>query len=691
MRKELSPEDKKLITNFVVNLQDFAFVKKIGEGAYSEVFLAKHNATNEKCAIKQLFFTELKDDNLILFQTEIAELIKCRHPFCLPILGWTDNYPYSIITKYESNGSLYKYLYSKHKKKRSLSPTDLSFIMYGIAVGMEYIHSLNIIHRDLKSLNILLDQDFSPIICDFGLSRELPDNDELLTRQVGTKNWMAPELFQDKPNSKASDVYAYGMILYEMVTNRIPFDNITDFASYDKECQTLAEKLPEDTPKLLVRLIKQCLNTDYTKRPTFKTIVQELNTCQIFFKGTNLDEFKFNIKNVKKNIGILKTKSLEKSPFYSDQSIKEATENGKTKKKPMFDRLCFYQDPDFLENFNLCAKSLSDQNALMFFKKVGLIFKVDIVQLYINQILSTIKDVLKSNKSVIHYFYESDLLKLLPQPPDPHFIHTVQIIETIIEKYPNHVGIPIFTYFHSLTVYCPKIVFYFYSKILTKFSYKQAAWLTFDMYIDNAVSLIRFLEVDYLRLLYKVIITNKEYIKNEKNQIKSITSQDIIESRKSSIYKVILYSLKQEESLIIEAYRFIFEFFDDTVAIPGDIIAQHLSDPFLFKYAFLYLSKQHQIILTKTLLLKLIELIQKEEAINVSIIRPQLQNMIRANKSTAYAMVIAESYWNNPDVSSETQKLIREAIEKKFLEKYDEIREKIMEKHIQSHNQQTKK
>ena len=119
--------------------------------------------------------------------------------------------------------------------RRSLTPagfndTHKQIIITGIAYGLKYLHSLEILHRDIKPGNILLDKNYYPKITDFNLSKKM--NPEDRTNQsrtgVGTPNYMAPEIITEVGYEKPVDVYAYGILLYEVITNKVPYQELRD-------------------------------------------------------------------------------------------------------------------------------------------------------------------------------------------------------------------------------------------------------------------------------------------------------------------------------------------------------------------------------------------------------------------------------------------------------------------------------
>ena len=131
---------------------------------------------------------------------------------------------FCIITEYLSEGSLRAYLHKLETK--SLPLQKLISVALDIARGMEYIHSQGVIHRDLKPENVLINQDFHMKIADFGIACGEAHCD-LLADDPGTYRWMAPEMIKRKSYGRKVDVYSFGLIMWEMVTGTIPYEDMS--------------------------------------------------------------------------------------------------------------------------------------------------------------------------------------------------------------------------------------------------------------------------------------------------------------------------------------------------------------------------------------------------------------------------------------------------------------------------------
>ncbi|XP_039116409.1 serine/threonine/tyrosine-protein kinase HT1-like [Dioscorea cayenensis subsp. rotundata] len=209
------------------------------------------------------------------FTREATLLSHLYHRNVIKLEGACRNPPvFCIITEYLSGGSLRSFL---HKlQHESLPLQKLIAIALDIARGMEYIHSQGVIHRDLKPENILFDEHFCVKIADFGIACEEACCDALAD-DPGTYRWMAPEMIKHKSYGRKVDVYSFGLLLWEMVTGTIPYQDMTPiqaaFAVVDKNLRPV---IPCDCPAELGCLIKQCWALQPEKRPEFWQIVKVL-------------------------------------------------------------------------------------------------------------------------------------------------------------------------------------------------------------------------------------------------------------------------------------------------------------------------------------------------------------------------------------------------------------------------------
>ncbi|KAK8871015.1 hypothetical protein M9Y10_008928 [Tritrichomonas musculus] len=272
-----------------VNLSDFTTLKEIGRGITAQVFLAKDNRpgidpADVNVAIKIFDKHKLNGSRFQSFQREVAVLATMQHPALMQLVGATDRAPYCIITKWMPNGSLFTDLHLYHR----LNATMRTIAAFDIARGMQFMHSRQIAHRDLKSLNVLLDKDLHIKVCDFGFSRHADDT-SFMTSNIGTPHWMAPEIFKKGvPYTLKVDVYAYGIVLWEITTSQLPY---LGMESHEIIRQVVANNLRPDItdgmPSELSDLMKRCWDADPDNRPTFDEIVKLFKTNRILMNGAD--------------------------------------------------------------------------------------------------------------------------------------------------------------------------------------------------------------------------------------------------------------------------------------------------------------------------------------------------------------------------------------------------------------------
>ncbi|KAJ9541154.1 hypothetical protein OSB04_027660 [Centaurea solstitialis] len=207
-------KDLQLATN------DFSEENILGKGGYGEVFKAILD-DNSIVAVKklQVQHARVKEE----FQNEVMLISNVHHRNLLRLLGWSsDGSDLLLVLEYMPNGSLDQFLWGA--KRGTLDWKQRFEIVYGIAKGLTHLHNefhIKIIHRDIKSSNILLGDDFKPKIADFGLARFQPeDQTHISTKFAGTLGYTAPEYALGGRLSEKVDTYSYGVVILEIVSGR---------------------------------------------------------------------------------------------------------------------------------------------------------------------------------------------------------------------------------------------------------------------------------------------------------------------------------------------------------------------------------------------------------------------------------------------------------------------------------------
>ncbi|EFA74867.1 protein tyrosine kinase [Heterostelium album PN500] len=269
--------------DYIVEFNDLQFGEKIGEGSFAKVWLGEWNGY--KVAIKKL-----KNPNITekFFLREVSNLIKSHHPNVVMFMGIVTNPP-CIITEYMSGGSLYDVLHSKHC---NLDKTMMFKMMRDLAIGMSHLHSLSppMLHRDLTSKNILLDEFQNIKISDFGLSKQIEE--EMTLAGICNPRWRPPEITKGMKNyCEKVDVYSFGLVIYEIYTGKVPFENLEGVTAAAKSAyENLRPSLPDDCPLWLRKLITRCWAGEPSERPSFLEIVNILNQYKDQFIKRDLFE-----------------------------------------------------------------------------------------------------------------------------------------------------------------------------------------------------------------------------------------------------------------------------------------------------------------------------------------------------------------------------------------------------------------
>ncbi|XP_071705649.1 receptor-like kinase TMK3 [Rutidosis leptorrhynchoides] len=222
--------------NLIISVQvlrnvtkNFARENELGRGGFGVVYKGQLD-DGTKIAVKRMESGVISNKALDEFQAEIAVLSKVRHRHLVSLLGYSTQGPERILVyEYMPQGALSRHLFHwKNFKLEPLSWKRRLNIALDVARGMEYLHTLahqSFIHRDLKSSNILLGDDFRAKVSDFGLVKLAPDGEKsVITRLAGTFGYLAPEYAVTGKITTKADVFSYGVVLMELLTGLMALD-----------------------------------------------------------------------------------------------------------------------------------------------------------------------------------------------------------------------------------------------------------------------------------------------------------------------------------------------------------------------------------------------------------------------------------------------------------------------------------
>ncbi|KAM9998727.1 hypothetical protein ACTFIY_008379 [Dictyostelium cf. discoideum] len=264
---------KKISIYKELSKDDVTFGEVIAAGASGKVYKGIYKGRD--VAIK-VYSSENFCFNIDEFDREVTimSLIDSDHPNFTRFYGANkQNKKYLFhVSELVKSGSLRDLLLDKEKPLAYF--TQLS-IASDIANAMKHLHSIGVIHRDLKSLNVLITEDFSAKVIDFGTSRNV-DLAKHMTLNLGTSCYMSPELFKGNGYDETCDVYAFGIVLWEIIARKEPYENINSWSIPVLVAKGDRPTIPADCPSEYSKLIKACWTDKPKKRPSFKEICETL-------------------------------------------------------------------------------------------------------------------------------------------------------------------------------------------------------------------------------------------------------------------------------------------------------------------------------------------------------------------------------------------------------------------------------
>lgn len=265
--------------------EDVILHEQLGAGAFGTVFRGEWGGHTVAVKVLQTAYSS-NSRELDSFRQEIAVLSGLRHPNIIAFLAACTISPdVCIIEELAEGGSLHTKLHGPSGADNRCRPLDIKDavqVAIDVAQAMVYLHP-SIVHRDLKSQNVLLDSDGRAKVCDFGIAK-FKDRTFVSTMngQAGTPAYMAPELFDGVNATEKVDVYSYAILLWECITGKVPWGHVPSPMQIIYYVGVLNQRppLPESVPDSFGALIKDCWKVDPKERPTFEDILNRLLEMQ---------------------------------------------------------------------------------------------------------------------------------------------------------------------------------------------------------------------------------------------------------------------------------------------------------------------------------------------------------------------------------------------------------------------------
>ncbi|CAL9110383.1 unnamed protein product [Musa acuminata var. zebrina] len=292
-----SPEHVQIPTDgtdvWEIDFQLLKFGNKVASGSYGNLYRGTY--CSQDVAIKVLKPERVNVDMQREFAQEVFIMRKVRHKNVVQFIGACTKPPsLCIVTEFMSGGSVYDFL---HKQKGVFKLPALLRVAIDVSKGMNYLHQNNIIHRDLKAANLLMDENeangiyfgafFSSEliylfiwqvvkVADFGVARVKAESG-VMTAETGTYRWMAPEVIEHKPYDHKADVFSFGIVLWELLTAKLPYEYLTPLqAAVGVVQKGLRPTIPKNTHSKLAELLGKCWQQDPANRPDFSEILEIL-------------------------------------------------------------------------------------------------------------------------------------------------------------------------------------------------------------------------------------------------------------------------------------------------------------------------------------------------------------------------------------------------------------------------------
>ena len=256
-------------------MNDFQIISKLGEGAYSTVFKVKRVVDNQIYALKKVKLLNLSEKEKENSLNEVRILASVKSNFVVSykeaFFDEKDN-TLCIVMEFADRGDLYQKIVAHKKSAKFFEESDIWRIFIQLVKGLQALHDIKILHRDMKSANVFLFSNGCAKLGDLNVSKVARRG--LGYTQTGTPYYASPEVWKDKPYDHKSDVWSLGCVLYEMITLKPPFRAKDMEGLFNKVCKGQYNRIPDRFSDDLFKIVQYLLQVNSIQRPSCEQILQ---------------------------------------------------------------------------------------------------------------------------------------------------------------------------------------------------------------------------------------------------------------------------------------------------------------------------------------------------------------------------------------------------------------------------------